>query len=289
MSKRKLAELVDKGHVKGWDDPRMPTISGLRRRGYTPEALKKFIRTAGISKRENLIDVSLLEYCIRENLNKVANRVMVVLDPVKLIITNYPEDKNENVQIVNNPEDLNSGTRNVSFSREIYIEREDFKEIANRKYFRLSIGKEVRLKSAYIIKAISCNKDNNGKVTEILCEYDPKSKSGSGTIESERKVKGTIHWVSKSNSLDAEVNLYDRLFKNEFPEKTEGKSFLESFNENSLKIINVKAERSVENSKVGQIFQFQRKGYFVVDDDSKKGSLIFNRTVELRDNWTKKN
>lgn len=289
MSKRKLAELVDNGHVKGWDDPRMPTISGLRRRGYTPEALKKFIKTAGISKRENLIDVSLLEYCIRENLNKVANRVMVVLDPVKLIITNYPEDKNENVQIVNNPEDLNSGTRNVSFSKEIYIERDDFKEIANRKYFRLSIGKEVRLKSAYIIKAITCNKDNNGKVTEILCEYDPKSKSGSGTNESERKVKGTIHWVSKSNSLDAEVNLYDRLFKNEFPEKTKGKSFLESFNENSLKKINVKAERSVENSKVGQIFQFQRKGYFVVDDDSKKGSLIFNRTVELRDNWTKKN
>ena len=289
MSKRKLAELVDNGYVKGWDDPRMPTISGLRRRGYTPEALKKFIKTAGISKRENLIDVSLLEYCIRENLNKVANRVMVVLDPVKLIITNYPEDKNEKVQIVNNPEDLNSGSRNVSFSREIYIEREDFKEIANRKYFRLSIGKEVRLKSAYIIKAISCNKDNNGKVTEILCEYDPKSKSGSGTIESERKVKGTIHWVSKSNSLDAEVNLYDRLFKNEFPEKTKGKSFLETFNENSLKKINVKAERSVENSKVGEIFQFQRKGYFVVDDDSKKGSLIFNRTVELRDNWTKKN
>ena len=289
MSKRKLAELVDNGHVKGWDDPRMPTISGLRRRGYTPEALKKFIKTAGISKRENLIDVSLLEYCIRENLNKVANRVMVVLDPVKLIITNYPEDKNENVQIVNNPEDLNSGTRNVSFSREIYIEREDFKEIANRKYFRLSIGKEVRLKSAYIIKAITCNKDNNGEVTEILCEYDPKSKSGSGTNESERKVKGTIHWVSKSNSLDAEVNLYDRLFKNEFPEKTKGISFVESFNENSLKKINVKAERSLENSKVGQIFQFQRKGYFVVDDDSKKGSLIFNRTVELRDNWTKKN
>ena len=289
MSKRKLAELVDNGHVKGWDDPRMPTISGLRRRGYTPEALKKFIKTAGISKRENLIDVSLLEYCIRENLNKVANRVMVVLDPVKLIITNYPEDKNENVQIVNNPEDLNSGTRNVSFSKEIYIERDDFKEIANRKYFRLSIGKEVRLKSAYIIKAITCNKDNNGKVTEILCEYDPKSKSGSGTNESERKVKGTIHWVSKSNSLDAEVNLYDRLFKNEFPEKTKGKSFLESFNENSLKKIKVKAEMSVENSKVGQIFQFQRKGYFVVDDESKKGSLIFNRTVELRDNWTKKN
>jgi glutaminyl-tRNA synthetase len=289
MSKRKLAELVDNGYVKGWDDPRMPTISGLRRRGYTPEALKKFIKTAGISKRENLIDVSLLEYCIRENLNKVANRVMVVLDPVKLIITNYPEDKNEKVQIVNNPEDLNSGTRNVSFSREIYIEREDFKEIANRKYFRLSIGKEVRLKSAYIIKAISCNKDNNGKVMEILCEYDPKSKSGSGTIESERKVKGTIHWVSKSNSLDAVVNLYDRLFKNEFPEKTKGKSFAESFNENSLKRINVKAERSVENSKAGQIFQFQRKGYFVVDDDSKKGNLIFNRTVELRDNWTKKN
>ena len=289
MSKRKLAELVDNGYVKGWDDPRMPTISGLRRRGYTPEALKKFIKTAGISKRENLIDVSLLEYCIRENLNKVANRVMVVLDPIKLIITNYPKNKKEKVQIVNNPEDLNKGAREVSFSREIYIEREDFMEIANRKYFRLTIGKEVRLKSAYIIKAISCNKDNNGNIKEILCEYDPKSKSGSGTSESERKVKGTIHWVSKTNSLDAEVNLYDRLFKNEFPEKTEGKSFIESFNENSLKKIKVKAERSLQNSKAGQIFQFQRKGYFVVDDESKKGNLIFNRTVELRDNWSKKN
>ena len=214
---------------------------------------------------------------------------MVVLDPIKLIITNYPKNKKEKVQIVNNPEDLNKGAREVSFSREIYIEREDFMEIANRKYFRLTIGKEVRLKSAYIIKAISCNKDNNGNIKEILCEYDPKSKSGSGTSESERKVKGTIHWVSKTNSLDAEVNLYDRLFKNEFPEKTEGKSFIESFNENSLKKIKVKAEISLQNSKAGQIFQFQRKGYFVVDDESKKGNLIFNRTVELRDNWSKKN
>jgi glutaminyl-tRNA synthetase len=270
MSKRKLAELVDNGYVKGWDDPRMPTISGLRRRGYTPEALKKFIKTAGISKRENLIDVSLLEYCIRENLNKVANRVMVVLDPVKLIITNYPEDKNEKVQIVNNPEDLNSGTRNVSFSREIYIEREDFKEIANRKYFRLSIGKEVRLKSAYIIKAISCNKDNNGKVMEILCEYDPKSKSGSGTIESERKVKGTIHWVSKSNSLDAVVNLYDRLFKNEFPEKTKGKSFAESFNENSLKELMLKQKGALKTQRLVKFSNFSERGILLLMTTVKK-------------------
>src|SRR5690606_26383198 len=212
MSKRKLAELVQKGIVASWDDPRMPTISGLRRRGYTPTSIRKFAETIGVAKRENVIDVSLLEFCIREDLNKTAPRVMAVLDPVKVVITNYPEGDEEWLDAENNPEDESAGSRKVPFSREIYIEREDFKEEANRKFFRLSIGKEVRLKNAYIIQADSVVKDASGEITEIHCTYDPKSRSGSGTEESMRKVKGTLHWVSAKHALEAEVRLYDRLF-----------------------------------------------------------------------------
>ena len=286
-SKRKLAELVEKGHVLGWDDPRMPTISGLKRRGYTPEALKKFIKTAGVSKRENMIDVSLLEFCAREHLNLVAPRVMAVLNPIKIVITNYPENKQEQLEAENNPEDLTMGSRKIMFSKNIFIERDDFKEEANRKFFRLSIGKEVRLKNAYIVKAISVSKDSNGRIQLVNCEYDPKSKSGSGTEESQRKVKGTLHWVSESTAIEAQVNVYDRLFDNEFPDKDKQKNFLEFINKNSLKTQKIKAEESLISSKPGEIFQFQRLGYFVVDKDSRREKLIFNKTVGLRDNWRK--
>ena len=217
MSKRKLLKLVEEGVVKGWDDPRMPTISGVRRRGYTPNSIRKFVETVGVAKRENVIDVSLLEFCVREDLNKIAPRVMAVLDPVKLVITNYPKGEEEWLEAENNPEDTSSGTRNVPFSGELYIEREDFKEDAGQKYFRLTLGKEVRLKNAYIIKGEEVIKDDSGKITEIRCTYDPKSKSGSGTEESKRNVKGTLHWVSVAHAVPAEVRIYDRLFSDEAP------------------------------------------------------------------------
>lgn len=289
MSKRKLLRLVEEGAVSGWDDPRMPTISGLRRRGYTPLAIRNFIETVGVSKRENVIDVALLEFKIREDLNKSANRVMGVLNPVKLVITNYPEDKEELLIAENNPEDENSGSREVPFSRELYIEREDFKEEANRKYFRLTLGKEVRLKNAYIIKGESCIKDDEGNVTEIHCTYDALSKSGSGSEESKRKVKGTLHWVSIKHAVKAEVRVYDRLFLDEAPDSHKDKDFMEFLNPDSLKIINAFVEPSLATSKIGDRFQFQRLGYFNIDNDTTSGNLVFNKTVGLRDNWAKAN
>ena len=288
MSKRKLLKLVEEGVVSGWDDPRMPTISGLRRRGYTPASIRNFIETVGVSKRENVIDVALLEFKIREDLNKTANRVMAVLDPVKLVITNYPEGEEEWLIAENNPE-MDAGTREVPFSRELYIERDDFKEEANKKYFRLSLGKEVRLKNAYIIKGESCVKDSEGNITEIHCTYDPLSKSGSGTEESKRRVKGTLHWVSKKHAVEAEVRIYDRLFSDEAPDSHKDQDFMEFLNPNSLEKIVAYVEPSLTSSKIGDRFQFQRLGYFNVDDDSTSEKLVFNKTVGLRDTWAKVN
>ncbi|WP_281979536.1 glutamine--tRNA ligase/YqeY domain fusion protein [Tenacibaculum mesophilum] len=289
MSKRKLMKLVEEGIVSGWDDPRMPTISGLRRRGYTPASIRSFIETVGVSKRENVIDVALLEFKIREDLNKTANRVMAVLDPVKVVIDNYPEDQEEILIAENNPEDENSGTREVPFSREIYIEREDFREEANKKFFRLKLGKEVRLKNAYFITANSVEKDENGNITVIHCTYDPLTKSGSGTEESKRKVKGTLHWVSIKHAVKAEVRAYDRLFSDEAPDSHKDKDFMEFLNPNSLEKITAYVEPSLQTAKIGDRFQFQRLGYFNVDDDSTAENLVFNKTVGLRDNWAKKN
>ena len=285
MSKRKLLTLVEKGIVSGWDDPRMPTISGLRRRGYTPASIRSFVETVGVSKRENVIDVALLEFKIREDLNKTANRVMAVLDPVKVVITNYPEEKEEWLQAENNQEDESAGYREVPFSRELYIEKEDFREEANKKFFRLKLGKEVRLKNAYIIKAESCTKDENGNVIEIQCTYDELSKSGSGTEESLRKVKGTLHWVSVKHAVKAEVRAYDRLFLDEAPDSHRDKDFMEFLNPNSLEIINAFVEPSLQTAAIGDRFQFQRLGYFNVDDDSTQENLVFNKTVGLRDSW----
>jgi len=287
MSKRKLKQLVDEGIVSGWDDPRMPTISGLRRRGYTPAAIRKFIETVGVAKRENVIDVSLLEFCIREDLNKTAKRVMGVLNPVKLTISNYPENKVEWLKTENNPEQENAGTREIPFSKELYIEKEDFKEEANNKYFRLALGKEVRLKSAYIIKGESVVKNEKGTITEIVCTYDPDSLSGSGTEASLRKVKGTLHWVSIAHAYRAEIREYDRLFMDEAPDSDKEKSFMDFVNPNSLKGINVFLEPSLSEALIGDRFQFQRLGYFNVDIDSTPTHKIFNKTVGLRDTWAK--
>ena len=287
MSKRKLLKLVEQGIVTGWDDPRMPTISGLRRRGYTPASIRKFIDKVGVAKRENTIDVSLLEFCIREDLNSTANRVMAVLNPIKLTITNYPEDKEEWLEAENNPEDSNAGHRKVPFSKTLYIEQDDFKEQASNKFFRLTLGKEVRLKNAYIIKGESVVKDANGTITEIHCTYDPESLSGSGTEASLRKVKGTLHWVSIKHALQAQVRVYDRLFKDESPDSHEGKDFMDFVNPNSLEILNAFVEPFLANAKLGERFQFQRLGYFNVDTDSTQKHLIFNKTVGLRDSWAK--
>ena len=288
MSKRKLSKLVENTIVSGWDDPRMPTISGLRRRGYTPNSIRKFIEKVGVAKRENVIDVSLLEFCVREDLNKVAHRKMVVLNPLKLTIINYPDKEVELLSTENNPEDLSAGTREIPFSKHLYIEQEDFKESANRKFFRLSIDKEVRLKSAYIIKAVDCIKDSKGNVTEVLCEYDPKSKSGSGSAESLRKVKGTLHWVSSKESAKISVRLYDRLFMKESPGSNPEGDFMQDLNPNSLTTVEAYAEPSIDESKPGESFQFQRKGYFIADQDSSKDRPVFNKTVGLRDSWGKK-
>jgi glutaminyl-tRNA synthetase len=285
MSKRKLLTLVENGIVSGWDDPRMPTISGLRRRGYTPNSIKSFVETVGVSKRENIIDVALLEFKIREDLNKNANRVMAVLDPIKVVITNYPEGEEEFLTSENNQEDEAAGFREVPFSREIYIEKEDFREEANKKFFRLKLGKEVRLKSAYIIKAESCTKDENGNVIEIQCTYDALSKSGSGSEESLRKVKGTLHWVSVKHAVKAEIRAYDRLFLDEAPDSHKEKDYMEFVNPNSLEIIHAFLEPSLQVAKIGERFQFQRLGYFNVDDDSTSENLVFNKIVGLRDSW----
>ena len=286
MSKRKLKALIDQGHVAGWDDPRMPTISGLRKRGYTPEALQNFVNTAGVAKRDNIIDVSLLEFCAREHLNKIAPRVMAVLNPVKLTIQNYPSGQTEWLNAENNPENEEAGEREIPFSGNLYIEREDFKEEANRKFFRLSLGKEVRLKNAYIIKGEEVIKDNQGNITEIICSYDPLSKSGSGTEESQRKVKGTLHWVSAEHALPIKVNLYDRLFSVEEPDKDKDSDPEEFINPHSLERVNGHIEPTVSNASKGEKFQFQRLGYFVLDEN-KDGNLVFNKTVGLRDTWSK--
>lgn len=288
-SKRKLATLIEKGLVSGWDDPRMPTIAGLRRRGYTPKSLRNFVDAAGVAKRDNVIDLSLLEFSIREDLNFCAPRVMAVLDPIKLTIENYPEDQTEELQGEINPEQPELGTRGVPFSKYLFIEKEDFKEEANRKFFRLTLGKEVRLKNAYIIKGESVIKDASGNITEIICTYDPKSKSGSGTEESQRKVKGTLHWVSRAQALPIEVRNYDRLFREEAPDKDKNIDFTSHLNPDSLQTINGYAEPSLSKAKSGEQFQFQRLGYFVVDPDSKEDQLVFNKTVGLRDTWSKRN
>ncbi|AWM13639.1 glutamine--tRNA ligase [Flavobacterium sediminis] len=287
VSKRKLLQLVNEGYVTGWDDPRMSTISGMRRRGYTPASIRNFAKTIGIAKRTNLIDVSLLEFCVREDLNKIAPRVMAVLDPVKLVITNYPEGKEEWLDAENNPEEENMTYRKVPFSRELYIEREDFLEEASKKFFRLSIGKEVRLKNAYIIKGESVVKDENGNITEIHCTYDEDSRSGSGTEASKRKVKGTIHWVSISHAKAAEVRVYDRLFTHENPDGNKEVDFKEYINPVSLKVITGYVEPSLVTAKDLDHFQFQRLGYFCVDRDSTSEKLVFNKTVGLRDTWAK--
>ena len=287
VSKRKLLQLVEEKHVTGWDDPRMSTISGMRRRGYTPNAIVNFANTIGIAKRDNLIDVSLLEFCVREDLNKVAPRVMAVLDPVKLVITNYPEGQEEWLEAENNPEEEVMTYRKVPFSKELYIEREDFQEEAHKKFFRLTLGTEVRLKNAYIIKGESVVKDENGNITEIHATYDVDSKSGSGTEASQRKVKGTIHWVSIPHAKEAEVRLYDRLFTNESPDKDKEVDFKEFINPNSLKVITGYVEPSLVTSKELDHFQFQRLGYFCVDRDSTAEKLVFNKTVGLRDTWAK--
>ena len=288
MSKRKLSVLVENKIVSGWDDPRMPTISGLRRRGYTPSSIRSFVYKVGVAKRENIIDASLLEFCVREDLNKTANRKMVVLDPIKLTITNYPDNDSELLETENNPEKENSGTRKIPFNKNLFIEREDFKEEANRKFFRLTTGKEVRLKSAYIILGTGVEKDADGNITEVFCEYDPKSKSGSGSQESLRKVKGTLHWVTQNDSVKITVNSYDRLFKEESPGNNAEQDFLRDINPDSLKVTKAYAEPSLKECAQGQRFQFQRKGYYVVDKKSKADNIIFNKTVGLRDSWKKK-
>ena len=287
VSKRKLLKLVEDGVVSGWDDPRMPTISGLRRRGYTPESIRNFADTIGIAKRENLIDVSLLEFHVRDHLNKIAPRVMAVLNPLKVVITNYPKGEEEWLDAENNPEDESAGSRKVPFSRELYIEKEDFREEANRKFFRLKLGGEVRLKNGYIIKAESCTKDDDGNVVEVQCTYDPKSKSGSGTEESLRKVKGTLHWVSIPHAIEAEVRIYDRLFTDENPDGHKDRDFMEFLNRDSLNVAKGFLEPSLKDVEPGQRFQFQRLGYFTVDPDTTSDNLIFNRTVPLRDTWAK--
>jgi len=288
MSKRKLLQLVQDKVVKCWDDPRMPTISGLRRRGYTAKSIVNFCDTIGVAKRENVIDVSLLDFCLREDLNKTAPRVMAVLDPIKLVITNYPEDKTEMLEAENNQEDEAAGFRKVPFSRELYIEKDDFLEVAPPKFFRLSIGNEVRLKNGYIIKAESVTKDTNGNITEIQATYDTDSLSGSGTEASKRKVAGTLHWVSVKDAIQAEVRLYDRLFIDEAPDSHKEKNFLDFMNNNSLEIVKGFVEPSLADARIGEQFQFQRLGYFVVDKDTTTSKLVFNKTVGLKDAWEEK-
>jgi glutaminyl-tRNA synthetase len=286
MSKRKLLQLVQEKLVSGWDDPRMPTLCGLRRRGYTPESIRNFVDSIGYTKYDGIIDVSLLEHAVRDDLNKKAVRVSGVIDPVKLILTNYPEGKTEEVEMVNNPEDESMDSRMVKFTRELWIEREDFMEVAPKKYYRLTPGNEVRLKGAYIVKCTGCKKDENGNVTEVYAEYDPQTRSG--MPEANRKVKGTIHWVSVQHAIDAEVRLYDRLFLVEDPAAEKEKDFRELLNPDSLIVKrNCKVEEYLASAKPLDSFQFQRIGYFNVDPDTTDGRLVFNRTVALKDSWKK--
>jgi glutaminyl-tRNA synthetase len=288
MSKRKLLQLVQEKHVMGWDDPRMPTISGIRRRGYTPEAMRNFAETIGIAKRDNVIELSLLEFCVREDLNRKALRTMAVLNPIKLIIDNYPENQVEEISAINNPEDESAGKRTIPFSKELWIERDDFMENPPKKYFRMFPGGEVRLKYAYIVKCESIVKDNEGNITEIHCSYDPDTKSGSGT--SDKKVKGTIHWVSANHARTATVRLFDRLFVSPEPDNVEeGKTFLDNINTNSFNEIQAYIEPNLVNESVLQKYQFERLGYFCIDKDSTSETLVFNRTVTLKDSWAKAN
>jgi glutaminyl-tRNA synthetase len=285
MSKRKLLKLVEDGYVRGWDDPRMPTISGLRRRGYTPEAIKRFAEMIGVAKSNSVVDYAMLEYCIREDLNKRAQRVMVVFDPVKLIITNYPENEVEMMEAVNNPEDESKGKRFIPFSRELYIEKEDFMEEPDPKFFRLVPGKEVRLQYGYYVSCTGFKKNDKGEIDEIYCTYDPESRGG--WTSDGRKVKGTIHWVSAKYALDIELRLYDHLFTKENPDDVEdGKSFLDYINHNSLLIIKAKGEPFLRECKE-EYFQFLRKGYFRKDEDSNNELLVYNKTVGLKDSWSK--
>lgn len=287
LSKRFLKMMVDNKHVNGWDDPRMPTLCGMRRRGFTSEAIRDFIEKVGVAKNESIVDVSLLEHCVRDQLNATANRVMAVLNPLKLIIDNYPEEQVEELEAINNPEDENAGTRSIPFSKILYIEQEDFMEDPPKKYFRLSPGNEVRLRYGYYVKCTHAVKDENGEVIEVHCTYDPETRGGYSPDG--RKVKGTIHWVSAENALDAEVRLYDRLFSKPDPDNTEeGETFLDYLNPDSLTILTkCKVEPSLMAAQPGDRFQFERQGYFCMDLDSKPNQLIFNRTVGLRDSWAK--
>lgn len=286
MSKRKLLQLVQEGLVSGWDDPRMPTICGFRRRGYTPQSIRNFVDKIGYTKYDGVIDMALLEHSVREDLNKHALRASAVIDPVKLIITNYPENQAEDMDFVNNPEDESAGSHKITFRRELYIEREDFMEDAPKKFFRMTPGQEVRLKSAYIVKCTGCKKDADGNVVEVYAEYDPETLSG--RPESNRKVKGTIHWVSCADSVEAEVRLYDRLFTDEDPASVKDRSLAEMINPESLVVVkHARVEPFLAQGKVGDHYQFQRIGYFTVDADSTEGHLVFNRTVGLKDSWKK--
>ena len=287
MSKRRLLRLVEEGLVTGWDDPRMPTISGLRRRGYSPASVRNFATRVGVAKRDNVIDLSLLEFSVREDLNKTATRVMGVLDPIKLVITNYPDDKTEDLPLINNPEDESMGSRTIPFSKHLYIERNDFMEDPPKKFFRLGPGRNVRLKGAYIIHCEDFVKDENGAVTEVHCTYYPESRSGSDT--SGVKSKGVMHFVSQKEAVPVEIRLYDRLFNVEAPLADEEKDFTELINPDSLTVLkNAYVEPSLKTAKPGDRFQFMRMGYFCVDPDSTEGNLVFNRTVTLKDGWKKK-
>ena len=287
LSKRKLLQLVQEGHVSGWDDPRMPTISGIRRRGYTPEALRNFCAAIGASKTNGVIELAMLEHYVREDLNRRAPRAMAVLRPLKVIIDNYPEDQVEQLEVVNNPEDPGAGTRNVPFARELYIEQDDFREDPPKKFFRLSPGREVRLRGGYFIKCAHVVKDADGAITEVHCTYDPETRSGNAPDG--RKVKATIHWVSAVHAVDAEVRLYENLFLKEDPNAVdEGKTFLDNLNPNSLEVLPIcKLEPSLAKAEAGDRFQFERLGYFCVDPDTTAELLVFNRTVQLRDMWAR--
>jgi glutaminyl-tRNA synthetase len=287
MSKRKLLQLVEQKHVAGWDDPRMPTITGLRRRGYTPESIRDFCSRIGVAKKENVIDVAQLEHSVREDLNRRAPRVMVVLRPVKVVITNYPEGQVEQVEVPNNPEDPSAGKRQVPFSQELYIEHEDFMEVPPKKFFRLAPGREVRLRGAYFITCREVIKSDQGEVIELRCTYDPATRGGSSPDN--RRVQATLHWVSREHAVPVEVRIYDRLFSVEDPEAvTNGKTFLDNLNLNSLEVLrSCQAEPSLAGAAVGSRFQFERLGYFCVDADSRPGAMVFNRTVSLRDTWAK--
>ncbi len=286
MSKRKLIKLVDGGHVRGWDDPRMPTLSGLRRRGYTPTSIRRFLERIGVAKTDSVIDIALLEHCLREELNKTAPRVMAVLRPLKVVVDNYPEGTVEELDAINNPEDASMGTRKVPFSRVLYIEQEDFREQPPKKYYRLAPGREVRLRYAYFVKCTDIVKDTEGNIKELHCTYDPQTRGGDAPDG--RKVKATLHWVSAAHAVRAEARLYDHLFTKENPEDDEGKDFTSNINPDSIEILNeCMLEPGLAQAKPGDRYQFERQGYFCVDPDSTKDKLVFNRTVSLRDTWAK--